>query len=67
MNQFADSCTIPAMIDKELLEILVCPECKVSVVPKGDQALKCPQCRRVYRIQDNIPVMLLDEATIDSE
>lgn len=55
------------MIDRELLEILVCPECKVSVMPKGDQALKCPRCRRVYAIQDDIPIMLLDEATIDSE
>ena len=55
------------MIDKELLEILVCPECKVSVIPKGEAALKCPRCRRVYPIQDNIPIMLLDEAKIDSE
>jgi len=55
------------MIDKELLDILVCPECKVSIVPKGDEALKCTRCRRVYPIQDNIPIMLLDEAKIDSE
>jgi uncharacterized protein len=67
MNHLLDSCTIPAMIDKELLDILVCPECKVAVVPKGEAALKCPRCRRVYPIQDNIPIMLLDEATIDSE
>jgi uncharacterized protein YbaR (Trm112 family) len=67
MNQFLASCTISPMIDKELLEILVCPECKVSVVPKGDAALKCPRCRRVFPIQDNIPIMLLDEATVDSE
>lgn len=52
------------MIDKELLAILVCPECKVSVIPQGE-ALKCPRCRRVYPIKDNIPIMLLDEATID--
>ncbi len=55
------------MIDKELLDILVCPECKVSVVPKGDTALKCPRCRRVYAIQDNLPILLLDEATVDPE
>jgi uncharacterized protein YbaR (Trm112 family) len=55
------------MIDKELLDILVCPECKVSVIPKGETALKCPRCRRVYAIQDNIPIMLLDEATIETE
>jgi uncharacterized protein YbaR (Trm112 family) len=27
--------------------------------------LKCPQCRRVYPIKDDIPVMLIDEATIE--
>ena len=60
------SCTIVAMIDQELLAILVCPECKVSVTPKGE-GLKCPRCRRVYPIKDDIPVMLLDEATVDPE
>jgi hypothetical protein len=54
------------MIDRELLEILVCPLCKTPVVPKGE-ALKCNQCRRVYPIKDNIPVMLIDEATIDPQ
>jgi uncharacterized protein len=54
------------MVDQELLNILVCPECKVSVIPKGE-ALKCPRCRRVYPIQDNIPIMLLDEAKVDPE
>lgn len=52
------------MIDKELLDILVCPLCKTPVVPKGD-ALKCTQCRRVYPIKDDIPIMLIDQATID--
>jgi len=31
---------------------------------KGE-SLKCGQCRRVYPIKDNIPVMLVDEATTD--
>ena len=66
VKESPNSCTISTMIDKELLAILVCPECKVSVIPKGE-ALKCPRCRRVYPIQDNIPIMLLDEAKIDSE
>lgn len=51
-----------------LLEILVCPLCKVSVTPTPDQTgLKCPQCRRVYPVKDDIPVMLVDEAKIDSQ
>jgi uncharacterized protein YbaR (Trm112 family) len=55
-------------IAKELLEILVCPLCKVPVklTPDG-QGLKCGQCRRVYAIKDDIPVMLIDEAKIEPE
>jgi uncharacterized protein len=54
-------------VSKELLEILVCPACKdVPVVPvNNDTGLKCSKCNRVYPIKDEIPVMLIDEATID--
>ncbi len=46
--------------------MLVCPVCKKPVVLSPDGAsLKCPECRRVYRIQDDIPIMLVDAATID--
>jgi len=54
-------------VNPELLEILACPACKTSpVVPVNDGAgLKCQACRRVYPVKDDIPVMLIDEATID--
>jgi uncharacterized protein YbaR (Trm112 family) len=54
-------------IDPELLEILACPECKTPVtVVKDGAGLRCATCRRVYPVQDgDIPVMLLDEATIE--
>ncbi len=53
-------------ISKELLEILVCPLCKTPVEMKQDESgLKCVQCKRVYPIRDDIPVMLIDEATIE--
>ena len=53
-------------IDAELLEILACPNCKTPVVLVHDNtALKCNACRRVYPIKDDIPVMLIDEATIE--
>jgi uncharacterized protein len=53
-------------IDPKLLEILACPLCKTPVVPTADGGgLKCAQCRRVYPIRDDIPVMLVDQATID--
>lgn len=53
-------------LSKELLEILVCPLCKADLELKADESgLKCTQCKRVYPIRDDIPVMLIDEATIE--
>jgi len=55
-------------ISEQLLEILVCPACRAKVELKPDgSALKCVACRRVYPIRDDIPVMLIDEATIEDE
>ncbi|MDQ1707742.1 MAG: uncharacterized protein QOJ88_953 [Pyrinomonadaceae bacterium] len=55
-------------ISRDLLEILACPACKAKVELKPDgSALKCVACRRVYPIRDDIPVMLVDEATIEAE
>ena len=55
-------------ISKELLDILVCPVCKVPVKLEADgHGLKCGQCRRVYPIKDEIPVMLVDEAKVAAE
>ena len=55
-------------ISQELLEILVCPACKVPVqlTPSGD-GLKCAQCRRVYPIKDDIPNMIIEDARIETE
>lgn len=51
-------------IDKQLLDILACPKCKGSLVLEEDNsALICNACRLKYRIEDDIPVMLIDEAT----
>jgi uncharacterized protein len=53
-------------ISEDLLEILVCPVCKAKVVLKEDgSGLKCVQCNRVYPVRDDIPVMLVDQATIE--
>ncbi len=53
-------------IDAELLEILACPNCKTPVIlVHDDTGLKCNTCHRVYPIKDDIPVMLIDEATIE--
>ena len=56
----------PMPVDAELLEILACPNCKtpVTLVNNGT-GLKCATCHRVYPIKDDIPVMLIDEASIE--
>jgi uncharacterized protein YbaR (Trm112 family) len=53
-------------VSERLLEILACPVCKVKVELKPDgSGLKCTQCKRVYPIRDDIPVMLVDEAVVE--
>jgi uncharacterized protein len=51
------------MIRKELLDILACPKCKQPVKLTGDKSgLICENCRLLYEIRDDIPIMLIDEA-----
>ncbi|SJM90170.1 conserved hypothetical protein [Crenothrix polyspora] len=51
------------MIDKNLLDILACPICKGPLMYKKDQQeLICRPDRLAFAIQDDIPVMLEDEA-----
>ena len=53
-------------VSERLLEILACPVCKVKVELKPDGGgLNCTQCKGVYPIRDDIPVMLVDEAVIE--
>ncbi len=55
------------MIPQDLLDILVCPACKKALVlNENPPSLKCGECRRVYPIQDGIPVLLIDAATIET-
>lgn len=59
----AGSADQPA-ISKELLEILACPCSHHAALRLDGTTLHCtdPDCTRVFRIDDGIPVMLLDEA-----
>jgi len=50
------------MIDETLLDILVCPADRGPLLLVGD-VLYNPRMRRAYRIEDGIPVLLVDEAT----
>ncbi|MEN8198646.1 MAG: Trm112 family protein [Thermodesulfobacteriota bacterium] len=52
------------MVNQELLKILACPQCKEGVTLNEEgNGLICEKCRLLYEIRDDIPVMLIDEAT----
>jgi len=51
------------LLKKELLEILACPKCKGDLEYDMEaEKLICQECRLAYRIEDGIPIMLIDEA-----
>ena len=49
------------MLSKELLDVLACPKCKGSLKYNGKK-LVCRKCRLRFRINDDIPDMLLENA-----
>ena len=48
-------------MNKELLDILVCPACRKGVKEQGKEVV-CRACGRRYPVRDGVPVMLVDEA-----
>lgn len=55
-------------ISPELLDILRCPQCKSELqIDDAQTRLKCLNldCSLVYPIRDEIPVMLVEEATVE--
>jgi hypothetical protein len=53
------------MIDKELLDRLCCPETKADLVLEGSHLVSVDKnSRRSYRIEDDIPIMLIEESEI---
>jgi uncharacterized protein YbaR (Trm112 family) len=53
---------IVAELDEKLLSILVCPADRGPLLLIDDELLYNPRLRRAYRIDDGIPVLLIDEA-----
>lgn len=53
-------------VPEDLLDILVCCLCKapLELVHEGT-GLKCVQCKRVYPIRDDIPIMMVDQAQLE--
>ena len=51
------------MISKDLFDILCCPETKADLVLDGDTLVSTDKgTRRKYRIEDDIPIMLIEES-----
>jgi hypothetical protein len=49
--------------NKDLLEILACPQCKGKLrYDEQSDGLICDQCKLLYEIKDNVPVLLIEEA-----
>ena len=50
-------------VDKDLLEILACPNCRGDVeYRESESVIACTKCGYRYPVRDDIPVMLIDEA-----
>jgi len=50
-------------IDQELINILVCPNCRGSIdLDEENDRLICELCELFYEIKDGIPIMLIEEA-----
>ncbi len=51
-------------LSPQLLAVLVCPRCKGELdYHATEQALDCPRCQLRYPVRDDIPILLIDEAT----
>ena len=51
------------MISEDLLDILCCPETKADLVLDGETLVSTDKdTRRRYRIEDDIPIMLIEES-----
>ncbi|MEN3044401.1 MAG: Trm112 family protein [Candidatus Hydrothermales bacterium] len=50
-------------IDKELLDIIACPKCKGDLIYREEEnVLLCLNCKLKYKIEDDIPVLIVEEA-----
>ncbi|MBA7662646.1 MAG: Trm112 family protein [Calditrichaeota bacterium] len=54
-------------LSRDLLDILVCPKCKGDLdYREAEEQLICPACQLAYPVENDIPIMLIDQAhTLD--
>ena len=49
-------------VDKELLKILACPQCRSDLKPTPEEdGLICETCKVVYPVKEDIPILLIDD------
>ncbi len=52
-----------SLVDPELLKILACPACKKPLEEReAEKLLACLECAKAYRVDDGIPILLVDRA-----
>ena len=50
-------------LSEELQRIIVCPKCKGELVYwKEKEILDCKDCRLLFRVEDDIPILFIEEA-----
>jgi LSD1 subclass zinc finger protein len=55
------------MVPQDLLDLLACPVCRTALTYRlQPESLKCANCGRVYPVRDDIPILLIDEAKIET-
>ena len=51
------------MIQQDLIDILVCPQCKGPLLlTENKDGLVCKKCLLEYEIREDIPIMIIEEA-----
>jgi uncharacterized protein len=58
--------TIANMGWRDIIADLACPACRqpLELVNDGNK-LRCTGCHRIYPVEDDIPILLIDRATIE--
>lgn len=55
------------MLNKQLLDVLCCPKCKSDVEYQPEKnRLVCTECKQIYRIEDDIPIMIVEEGQVET-
>lgn len=60
--------TMLGMLPEKTLARLVCPACRAPLAYRAEREppdFRCAACKRVYPVRDGIPILLIEEATLE--